>query len=190
MLGGSAAAIDDLGAVAEAILEEAPRRFSLAAFSMGGYIAFEILRRAPERVDRLCLLATDRQSAIRRPWRCGAGTMLKALERVGYLEMWRRAIQRLVDAGEPVQRGADGRSGRSGFTRPAGTAFVSHQEAMLRRGDYDDVVCSIRCPTTVIAGREDIATTVDEMADLARSIPPRPDGRGGSGGAYADRGAA
>lgn len=162
-------AIDDLGAIAEAILEEAPRRFCLAAFSMGGYIAFEILRRAPERVDRLCLLATTAKRdtpslAMRRR------TMLKALERVGYLEMWRLAIQRLVT---PENRtnpalmadlvGQVYETGRH--------AFVSHQEAMLRRGDYRDVARSIRCPTTVIAGREDIATTVDEMAGLARSIP-------------------
>ena len=47
-----------IGAIAAAILGAAPARFALAGFSFGGYIAFEIMRRAPDRVDRLALLNT------------------------------------------------------------------------------------------------------------------------------------
>lgn len=50
---------DTLGAMAERVLEAAPPRFDLAGLSMGGYVAFEILRRAPERVGRLCLIDTS-----------------------------------------------------------------------------------------------------------------------------------
>ncbi len=50
---------DDVAAVARRILATAPPRFALAALSMGGYIAFEILRQAPGRVDRLALLDTS-----------------------------------------------------------------------------------------------------------------------------------
>jgi pimeloyl-ACP methyl ester carboxylesterase len=50
-------------------------------------------------------------------------------------------------------------------------AFVAHQRGMLARGSYDDLLPRITCPTTVIAGREDIATTVDEMTAMARAIP-------------------
>ena len=48
-----------LAAIAEAILEQVPDRFQLAGLSFGGYVAFEILRRAPERVERLALLNTQ-----------------------------------------------------------------------------------------------------------------------------------
>ena len=47
---------DSIGAIARRILAEAPPRFALAGHSMGGYIAFEIMRQAPERVARLALM--------------------------------------------------------------------------------------------------------------------------------------
>ncbi|MEA5666158.1 alpha/beta fold hydrolase, partial [Stenotrophomonas sp. MH1] len=50
---------DDLRAVAEDVLARAPERFALAGFSLGGYIAQEILRIAPGRVLRLALLDTS-----------------------------------------------------------------------------------------------------------------------------------
>src|SRR3546814_908307 len=45
--------------IAAAILAEAPSRFALAGLSMGGYVALELLRQAPERVERLALLDTS-----------------------------------------------------------------------------------------------------------------------------------
>ena len=50
--------LDSLGAMAEKVLREAPPRFALAGHSMGGRVALEILRRAPERVAALALLDT------------------------------------------------------------------------------------------------------------------------------------
>ena|SRR3981081_1510104 len=49
---------DNLGAITRRILAEALQRFALAGHSMGGYIAFEILRQAPERVAKLALINT------------------------------------------------------------------------------------------------------------------------------------
>src|ERR1700710_3165131 len=50
---------DNMGAIARRILAEAPPRFALVGHSMGGYIAFEIMRQAPERVVKLALLDTN-----------------------------------------------------------------------------------------------------------------------------------
>src|SRR6201996_7441467 len=49
---------DSMAAIARRILDAAPPRFALAGLSMGGYIAFEIMRQAPERVAKLALLDT------------------------------------------------------------------------------------------------------------------------------------
>src|SRR6267142_251581 len=49
---------DSMGAIAQRILASAPPRFALAGHSMGGYIAFEIMRQAPQRVAKLALLDT------------------------------------------------------------------------------------------------------------------------------------
>ena len=65
-LGGAVACLvadttldDNLAAMAARALAAAPQRFALAGLSMGGYLAFEILRQAPGRVTRLALLDTS-----------------------------------------------------------------------------------------------------------------------------------
>src|SRR5881227_2674085 len=50
---------DQMSAIARRILAEAPPRFALAGHSMGGYIAFEIMRQAPDRVAKLALINTQ-----------------------------------------------------------------------------------------------------------------------------------
>src|SRR6266404_5441862 len=50
---------DSMGTIADRILANAPPRFALAGLSMGGYIAFVIAQKAPERVARLALLDTS-----------------------------------------------------------------------------------------------------------------------------------
>src|ERR1700731_4527197 len=48
---------DTMSAIARAVLATAPNRFALCGLSMGGYIAFEMVRQAPDRIERLALLA-------------------------------------------------------------------------------------------------------------------------------------
>lgn len=54
-----AASADSMEALAAAVLRDAPPRFALAGLSMGGILAMEVLRRAPERVERIALLDTN-----------------------------------------------------------------------------------------------------------------------------------
>src|SRR5512145_1996290 len=49
---------DSIPAIAARLLSETPERFTLAGLSMGGYVAMEVMRQAPERVTRLALLDT------------------------------------------------------------------------------------------------------------------------------------
>ena len=55
--------LDSLGAMAEKVLREAPARFALAGHSMGGRVALEVMRRAPQRVAALALLDTGISTA-------------------------------------------------------------------------------------------------------------------------------
>ena len=50
---------DSLRGMAGRVLAAAPERFALAGLSMGGYVAQEILREAPDRVTRVALLDTS-----------------------------------------------------------------------------------------------------------------------------------
>src|SRR5471030_2215164 len=49
----------DMAEIAARILRDAPPRFALAGLSMGGYIAFAMMRLAPERITKLALLDTS-----------------------------------------------------------------------------------------------------------------------------------
>ena len=53
---------DTMAEMAARVLDEAPAKFALAGLSMGGYCAFEIMRQAPDRVDRLALLDTSHEA--------------------------------------------------------------------------------------------------------------------------------
>ena len=57
MISGSV--LTRLAAALLALLAAAPARFALGGFSMGGYVAFEVLRQAPQRVERLALIDTQ-----------------------------------------------------------------------------------------------------------------------------------
>lgn len=50
---------ETMAALAAAILAAAPQHFALAGLSMGGIVAMEVLRQAPQRVERLALLDTN-----------------------------------------------------------------------------------------------------------------------------------
>jgi pimeloyl-ACP methyl ester carboxylesterase len=63
---------DSMGAIARRILAEAPPRFALAGHSMGGYIAFEIMRQAPERVANWRCSTPRRGRIRRRRWSAAA----------------------------------------------------------------------------------------------------------------------
>ncbi|OYU41037.1 MAG: alpha/beta hydrolase [Pseudorhodobacter sp. PARRP1] len=55
---------DSVGALAAAILQQAPESFDLAGLSMGGIVAMEVLRQAPQRVRRLALLDTNPRAEV------------------------------------------------------------------------------------------------------------------------------
>ena len=144
---------DHMALIARRILAEATPRFALAGHSMGGYIAFEIMRQAPERVAKLALLNTQARSDTpeattrRRTMmaRARGGEYRAMLDELfpGFVHPSRRedaTLRQLVyDMGEDV--GAE--------------AFVRQQEAIISRPDSRPVLATIKCPTLVLSGDED-----------------------------------
>ena len=139
--------------IARRILAEAPPRFALAGHSMGGYIAFEIMRQAPERVARLALLNTQARpdtpeaTARRRGMmaRAKGGEYRAVLDELfsGFVHPSRRedaSLRQFVhDMGGDV--GVEG--------------FVRQQEAIISRPDSRPILAAIKCPTLVLSGDED-----------------------------------
>ncbi len=157
---------DNMGTIARRILAEAPPRFALAGHSMGGYIAFEIMRQAPERVAKLALINTQArpdtaEATVRRRGqiaRAQAGEFRAILDELfpGFVHPSRRGnagLRQLVhDMGDDI----------------GPEAFVRQQTAIMGRPDSRPTLAWIKCPTLVLSGDEDntIPNSLSvEMAD-------------------------
>ncbi|MGJ5154300.1 alpha/beta fold hydrolase [Bradyrhizobium sp. HKCCYLR1023] len=157
---------DSMAAIARRILAEAPPRFALAGHSMGGYIALEIMRQAPERVGRLALINTQARpdtpeaSARRRTMitRAKEGDYHGVVDELfsGFVHPSRqddpRLRQLVHDMAEEV--GVIG--------------FIRQLTAIMSRPDSRPTLTAIRCPTLVLTGDTDntIPNSLSkEMAD-------------------------
>jgi pimeloyl-ACP methyl ester carboxylesterase len=161
--------LDDLAEMARLILLDAPERFALAGWSMGGYLAFEILRQAEKRVSRIALMSTNalpetRAVTLRRRiMNRDAGTK-------GYMTMIENIIPRFLHP-DNVKTGVVA-AVMSAQARETGyDAFLQHQNAMINRSDNRDVARNIKCPTVVMVGDQDIVTPISEHKELADLIP-------------------
>jgi pimeloyl-ACP methyl ester carboxylesterase len=158
-----------IDAMAEQVLDTAPRRFALCGLSMGGYVALEIVRRAPERVARLALLATRaRGDSEEERQRRHA---LIALAEEGHFE---EAVDRILPLLVHPHRTTDKElveTIRAMASSVGPEAFVRQQQAILDRKDRTAELAEIRLPTLVLCGREDRLTPPEFSLELAQAIP-------------------
>ncbi len=151
------------------VLDTAPARFALAGLSMGGIVAMEILRRAPERVTRIALMSTSplaetpTQAAWREPQIVHAMTgnldaaMREAMDPDNLAPgPGKNAVMQVVldmarDLGPDV--------------------FVRQSRALQRRPDAQKVLRQIRIPVLVLCGAHDRLTPVKRHQFMADLIP-------------------
>lgn len=155
--------------IAAAILGDAPPRFALAGFSMGGYIVFEMLRQAPERITRLALIDTmarldtperlqKRHDAIRLA-QAGKHRQIVA---ANYAESVhpqnaRDAAIRETSIRMAVENGPE--------------VYIRQQQAIIGRRDSLPLLPTIGVPTTIIVGEADTITPVADSRIMADTIP-------------------
>ena len=158
-----------IAAMADKVLATAPDRFAVAGLSMGGYVALEILRRSPERVERLALLDTNARpdtaeaSATRRE--------AVALARQGrYGQVIRAALPRLIHPDRMADE-AFVRSVLDQMERVGVDGYAREQEAIINRPDSRPGLPAIRCPTLVLCGRQDLLTPPALHEEMAAAIP-------------------
>lgn len=159
---------DEIGAVAARILAEAPPRFALAGLSYGGYLAFELMRQAPERIDRLALLDTSarpdtpEQSAARYAF-------IEMAEGGRFSEVVETLTPRFVQASR--RDDADIKAILRAMAADVGPeAFVRQEKAIISRPDSRPMLSAIRCPTLVLTGDHDDLTTPDMAREIAGGI--------------------
>lgn len=147
-----------LAAMAELVLQSAPPRFSLAGHSMGGRVALEVMRRAPERIARLALLDTGYQA---RPE--GEAGEREAGNRYRLLDIARSQGMRAMGQ-DWVQGMVHPRRLRDGpliesilamIERKTPDIFAAQIRALLDRPAAEGVLGAIRCQTLVLCGRQD-----------------------------------
>jgi pimeloyl-ACP methyl ester carboxylesterase len=159
---------DTLSAMAASVLAGAPEYFSLAGLSMGGYVAQEIMRQAPQRVLRLALLDTSARS----------DTDEQLARRRGLIELankgeFKGVTPRLLPLFIHPERLSDqslvatvmGMGERVGKD-----AFLRQQKAIMGRPDGRADLKRIACPTLVLCGRQDVLTPPVVHEEIAAGV--------------------
>ncbi len=160
-----------IAAMGEAVLREAPsERFALAGLSMGGYVAMEIMRRAPARVTRLALLDTRATpDAPEETERRRELIRLAETER-GFTPVTRRMLPLLVHPSRlgdaPLVNSIREMAERTGID-----GFVRQQTAIIGRPDSRPALPQIRAPTLVLCGREDAIPPLARHEEMTALIP-------------------
>ena len=160
---------DNMGAIARRILAEAPPRFALAGHSMGGYIAFEILRQAADRVAKLALINTQG-----RPDTPEATARRRALIARATGGEYRAVLDDLFPGLVHPSRREDGalRKVVHDMADDIGAeAFIRQQTAIMSRPDSRPTLASIKCPTLVLTGDEDNTIPNALSKEMADGIP-------------------
>jgi pimeloyl-ACP methyl ester carboxylesterase len=155
--------------IAAAILRDAPPSFALAGFSLGGYIVFEMLRQAPERVTRLALIDTMARLD-------GPDRLLKRHDAIRLAQAGK--LRQLVTANYPDSvhpDHADHPAIRDISIRMAlangPEVYVRQQQAIIGRLDSTPDLPNIRVPTTIIVGEADAITPIADAHAMADAIP-------------------
>ena len=155
--------------IASAILPLLPTKFALAGLSMGGIVAMEILRRAPERVTRValmdtnCLAETPPVAANREPQivKVKSGKLTEVMRdelKPNYLSPGPRrpaVLQTVMDMAHTL----------------GPEVFVHQSRALQRRRDQQSTLRKIRQPALVLCGAHDALCPVKRHTFMAELIP-------------------
>jgi pimeloyl-ACP methyl ester carboxylesterase len=165
---GDLAGADSMQSLAAQVLGRITEpRFVLAGFSMGGYVSFEIMRVAQERVLGLALIDTSARPDTPESTRLRREAMAAA-ERdfPGVVDaMIRRIVHpdRVEDPAivEPMHAMA---------RRVGVAAFVRQQNAIIERPDSRPALRTIECPTLLLCGRQDPVAPVEAHEEMRDGI--------------------
>jgi len=155
--------------IASNTLSAAPAKFALAGLSLGGIVAMEIYRRAPERVTRLALLDTNpmaetpERAAAREPQivKVKAGQLREVMRdemKPQYLAHgpYRQEILNLcMDMAEAL----------------GPEVFIRQSRALQRRRDQQATLRKIKCPALIMCGEDDKLCTPERHRFMAEMIP-------------------
>ena len=155
--------------LADSVLRRAPATFSLAALSMGGHVAMELMRRAPERVERLALI--DTRAGVDSPERMKTRVSDEAL----VANQGLGALAELLPSRWMLPAHASVPSlHRLVVDMALDTGVVVRQQqlkALVKRIDSRPSLRDVACPTLVMCGRQDMTNPVWMHEEMVGLIP-------------------
>jgi pimeloyl-ACP methyl ester carboxylesterase len=160
---------DSLGGMAEELLAKTPARFTLIGLSLGGYLAFEIIRRELHRLERLVLM--DTTAVADQPARRAGRLADIAKVREGGIEALIPELPARWLHSANVQR-VELTNLMADMARSIGArGQFNQQTAMLSRPDSHADLERVRIPVLLACGREDPVTPVHDHEAMAARIP-------------------
>lgn len=148
----------------EQILAAAPPTFALAGHSMGGWLCLEVMRTAPSRVQKLCLLNTTSRS----------DSQEKAVSRQKMIQDAKQGhFHEIVDAmlERFVHNTFVKADVKNMFLAVGEKAFIAQEEAMSKRGECLSILPTITCPALVVCAVQDKIFSLEEHQELVSNIP-------------------
>lgn len=155
--------------IASGLMHQLPARFDLAGFDLGGAVALELLRRAPDRIARLCLIGTEplaetpAQAAAREPLIVGAraGRLDEALGQALLPDHLAQGPERLKLLDQLRRMGGD----------LGAEIFIRQSRAQQRRRDQQGTLRRCKAETLLICGEHDALTPPRRHEFMAGLIP-------------------
>jgi len=155
--------------IASSILDQLPHRFALAGLGLGGIVAMEVLRRAPDRISRICLMDTNPLAET--PAVAAARESMIVGARVGRLaEAMREAMRPEYLAPGPDRAAVMAQLDR--MSQDLGSeVFIRQSRALQRRRDQQSTLRKGKVPTLVLCGEHDTLNPVKRHSFKAELIP-------------------
>lgn len=160
---------DSIAGMARRAISAAPGPLSLVGYSMGGRVALEAVRTAPDRVERLCLMDTGFGPA-REAELPGRQALVDLANREGMAALAARWLPPMLHPAREADRTL-----LDPLTAMVCRASPAQHERQIRalvgRPDASSVLPTIKCPTLVLCGRQDRWATLAQHEALASAIP-------------------
>ena len=153
--------------MAAALLAQTPGELLLCGTSMGGMLALEVLRQAPQRVKALALLASSAR----------ADTPELIRLRSDAIEVFRQGRMRevlqanLAFAFHPAHAPALAPRYLAMMDRAGADQLIAQNRAVMARADQRPWLPQVRCPTLLVVGRNDLLTPPEHAQEMAALIP-------------------
>ena len=160
---------DTIAGFAQRLLDNAPPKFVLIAHAMGGFVAFEVMRRAPERVAKLALISTL----------ASADGPAQTARRQGYIDLvesgnFDRVVEERIPILFPEEKRGDARLlgiARAMAADTGADTFLAQQRAIMARIDSRPQLGEIAVPTLLVWGEKDGITSRAHHDEIRDAIP-------------------